>query len=114
MTLPRYPTRAIVPDKPIKSVPIQPLSQIILSYIENEREDDPVIQIKAGVWAKRSNVEGISIDGIRYYYAILPHASFDPLSRGEVSLDDIHIVQEITEGDFKIIIYTIGPIPNAA
>lgn len=115
MALPHQATRAIVPDRATRQPANRAdLTSTILSYIENEREDDPLVQVSGGIWAKRSNVEGISINGTRYYYALLPHASFDPLSRGQVSLDDIQIVQEIREGEFTILIYTIRQAPSAA
>ncbi len=115
MTLPRNATQATMPDRIIEKPVTKPdLFRTIVSYIDSEREDDPLVQVRPGIWAKRSNVEGVLINGTRYYYALLPHASFDPLSRGEVSLDDIQIVQEISEGDFTIVIYTIRPAPGTA
>ena len=47
-------------------------------------ESDPLVQTAAGVEAKTSNVQGVDVDGSRYYYRMVHGASFDPKSRGEL------------------------------
>ena len=84
------------------------LRQVIMSYVENEQDADPLIQLSDSVWVKASNYTGIDIAGEIYYYQLTPHASFDPLSRGEVQFSDIRIRATIDAGDFQITIYTFG------
>lgn len=79
----------------------------VLSYVTEERADDPLMEIEADIWVKTSNVEGIKIDGETYYYSLLPHMSFDPFARGKVSDSDIAIVYEETATDYPVMIYQI-------
>jgi hypothetical protein len=86
---------------------VERVTQSILPYVEGDRPDDSLIEVQAGVWVKSSNYRGVTIDGVVYYYAILPHQSFDPLSRGAVAPGAVEIVTEIRDRDFAIVIYRI-------
>jgi hypothetical protein len=50
---------------------------------EWDPDTDPLINLSGGAQAKSSNVLGVEVDGTRYFYRSLHHASFDPLSRGQ-------------------------------
>ncbi|QZT34966.1 hypothetical protein HUR95_06930 [Caldalkalibacillus thermarum TA2.A1] len=78
----------------------------VLTYAQTVRDDDPFIEAEPGVWVKQSNVEGIVVDGQRYYYSMIPHMSYDPLARGEVSMEDIDILYD-EQGEFPVMIYTV-------
>jgi hypothetical protein len=82
---------------------------VILGYLDQERGDDPLVQVSGQVWAKASNFNGVVIGGQVFYYRLLPHASFDPLGRGAVSERDVVVWQVIEDGEFTIVIYTLGP-----
>ncbi len=84
------------------------VTRIILSYLDDNRPDDPLVEVRSGVWAKSSNYHGVMIGGTCYYYALLPDQSFDPLSRGAVGPGDIQIVREIHDVDSTVIIYTLA------
>ena len=45
---------------------------------------DPLITVAGGVQVKSSNVHGVEIGNVRYYYHFTRTFSFDPLARGEV------------------------------
>lgn len=81
----------------------------VKSYIIDHREDDPLVEVDNDLWIKQSNVEGIVINGERYYYSLIPHMSFDPVSVGKVTPDSINIVYQSDESDdFPIVIYTVS------
>jgi hypothetical protein len=86
---------------------VERVANTILSYIDGQRAGDALLEIQEGVWVKSSNYGGVTIDGAVYYYAIVTHQSFDPLSRGAVTAGAIEIVTEIDDGDFPIVIYRI-------
>ncbi|HID86665.1 MAG TPA: hypothetical protein EYP55_04715 [Anaerolineae bacterium] len=84
------------------------VATVIMGYVEGESRDDPLVQLGENVWVKSSNYHGVEINGIVYYYCIFPHASFDPLCRGEVDLEAVRVRRIIGEPEFTIIIYTIN------
>lgn len=72
------------------------------SYVNTHRADDPLVSLD-GVEAKSSNIYGIEVDGVRYYYRILRHASFDPLSRGTVAQSEtIGVLHPGTEWEVAV------------
>ncbi|MFQ6057980.1 MAG: hypothetical protein ACE5MB_03745 [Anaerolineae bacterium] len=83
-------------------------AEVVMAYVEGRRGDDPLVQLDENVWVKSSNYYGVRIDGVVYYYCLLPHASFDPLSRGEVDREAVRVRKVISEPEFTIIIYTIN------
>ena len=83
----------------------------VLAYADGMQPDDRLIQVQEGVWVKASNYYGVAIGGVRYYYAIGPHASFDPLSRGVVSRAQIQVVYEDRSPEFDLLIYVIPDPP---
>jgi len=114
VALPRHEPQPVAAAQPSASPPTEEdIVTTILSYVDSERPDDPLIQVDDGVWVKRSNYQGVTIGSVVYYYALLPHASFDPLSRGAVSADQVQIIRILDDPGFRILIYTItGPLGN--
>jgi hypothetical protein len=96
------------------AVPADRVTRTILAYLEDSWSDDPLIEVQSGVWVKSSNYYGVTIAGAVYYYAMTSHQSFDPLSRGVVTLDAVEIVREIHDGEFTVIIYTIPGLATDA
>lgn len=45
---------------------------------------DPLVTVAEGVQVKSSNVYGVEIDNVRYYYHFTHGFSFDPVARGDV------------------------------
>ncbi len=98
-----------VPVVPVVDSAADPTS-VILSYLDHERADDPLIQVGNHIWIKASNVNGVVIGGQTFYYRLSPDASFDPVSRGAADPRDLVIWQVIHAEDSQIvIIYTLGP-----
>lgn len=77
----------------------------VLSYVETQREDDPLMEVESGIWVKTSNVKGVKVNGDTYYYSLWPHMSFDPVARGEVTEDEVDVVYEDDDSDMPLVIY---------
>jgi hypothetical protein len=78
-----------------------------LSYARQLRPDDPLVQVRPGVFAKRSNVEGVRLNGRTVYYDVLPHQSFGPLRSGKVSESQITVLGTERLGDTLVIVYVL-------
>lgn len=79
----------------------------VLSYALSWKgaQRDPLIAIAPGLEVKSSNINGILINGNTYYYSLAPHRSFDPLSRGVLGPDQIHVVGVIGDVPNRVTIY---------
>jgi hypothetical protein len=89
------------------NIEIEKIKKEIYSYVHKHREDDPLIEVESNIHIKESNVNGVSIDGKTYFYSLFPHMSYDPVSRGEVSKNEVNIIFEGQDEKIPIIIYTI-------
>lgn len=101
---------------PVVEVPSEgdaDVAVVITGYVEGQFGDDPLVQLEENVWVKSSNYYGVEINGVVYYYCLFPHASFDPLCRGEVGWEAVRAWTVISEPEFTIIIYTINYRCNA-
>ena len=78
----------------------------ILSYARSMQPDDELIQVRPGVFAKRSNVEGVEVAGTRLYYDIVSHQSFGPLSSGKLAEAQVRVVGREAQNGFLIVVYT--------
>lgn len=78
------------------------------SYVTQHRDDDPLMEVEPGVWVKTSNVKGINIDGETYYYSLAPHMSYDPVSRGEMSEEDVNVVYWDDDPEVSLLIYKLN------
>ncbi len=67
---------------------------------------DPLVTVAGGVQVKSSNVYGVQIDNVRYYYRFTKTFSYDPVSRGET--DTYRLVTVIEPGSpFEAEIYRL-------
>jgi hypothetical protein len=80
--------------------------ETVLSYARSMRPDDDLVQVRPGVFAKRSNVEGVEVGGTRAYYDIASHQSFDPLSTGKLAESQISVIGREAQNGFLILVYT--------
>lgn len=80
---------------------------LVKTYIVQQREDDPLVEIEPGVWVKTSNISGVQVDGTTYYYNLSPHMSFDPVSRGLLKPSMIDVVYKDKDPDVSYIIYKL-------
>lgn len=68
---------------------------------------DPVIEVAPGVTVRSSAVRGFELNGVTFFYYFEGRRSFDPLSRGAVSPDDVEVVTRDTDGERALVIYRI-------
>jgi hypothetical protein len=66
---------------------------------------DPMVQVSPNVMARTSNLAGFDLNGYTYYYAFEGKVSFDPLSRNELSRNEVEIVSYEQIGTESIVIY---------
>ena len=78
----------------------------VLSYARAMQPDDTLVQIRPGVFAKSSNVNGVQLNGTTYYYDIASHQSFGPLRSGAVSESQIDVVGREAQPNFLVLVYT--------
>jgi hypothetical protein len=88
-------------------IEIEKIKEEIYSYAHKHREDDPLIEVESNIHIKESNVYGVSIDGKTYFYSLFPHMSYDPVSRGDASRNEVNIIYDGQDEKIPIIIYTI-------
>ena len=69
--------------------------------------DDPLVEVRPGVRAKRSNVEGVRLDGRVVYYDVVGHQSFGPVARGRVREQDVIVLAREGEAPFEVVIYAL-------
>jgi hypothetical protein len=77
----------------------------VLTYARSMQPDDALIQVRPGVFAKRSNVEGIDVGGVRVYYDIASHQSFGPLRAGKLRESDVEVIGREAQNGFLIVVY---------
>jgi hypothetical protein len=90
-----------------KEIDIALLQSQVVSFADSwDTTKDPLVEVERGLMVKRSNVEGVIVEGVRYYYSMPNAPSFDPASRGEVK--DYEIVSTIDQGTpWEIVIYRL-------
>jgi len=63
-----------------------PVVPQVLRYLDEwDTLRDPLVTLPNGAQAKASNVYGIEVGGVRYYYQLTRGSSFDPLRLGRLS-----------------------------
>lgn len=97
-----FPPAAVASETDLEKV-----VEVVGSYADRQRDDDPLIEVEPGIWAKQSNVKGVEIDGVTYYYNLSPHMSYDPVSRNAVRKRDITIVYEDGDTEVPMVIYKL-------
>ncbi|HEX2037101.1 MAG TPA: hypothetical protein VHS99_23215, partial [Chloroflexota bacterium] len=79
----------------------------VLSYVDQHRDDDPLIEVRPGVMAKRSNVQGVQVNGRTVYYDLVSHQSFGPLRSGKVKEAEVDILARDGMGSFAVVVYSL-------
>ena len=79
----------------------------VLAYADGLRPDDPPVEVRPGVWAKRSNVAGVRLDGRTVYYDLLGHQSFGPWRRGQVGEADVVVVARKGAEPARLVVYAL-------
>jgi hypothetical protein len=80
---------------------------VVLSYADSLRPDDPLVEVRPGVSAKRSNVEGVRLGGRTVYYDLSAHQSFGPLRAGKATPADVVVLARQGQGDFELVVYAL-------
>ncbi|HET7769006.1 MAG TPA: hypothetical protein VFN74_09530 [Chloroflexota bacterium] len=78
----------------------------VLSYARAMQPDDELVQVRPGVFAKRSNVHGVTIDGRTYFYDVAAHQSFGPLRAGTLTESQVTVLAREAQPNFLILVYT--------
>ena len=78
----------------------------ILSYARAMQPDDTLVQVRPGVFAKHSNVHGVTLDGTTYFYDLASHQSFGPLRSGALTESQINVVGREAQPNFLVLVYT--------
>jgi hypothetical protein len=77
---------------------------VVLSYAGGMNPKDSLVTMPTGVMAKRSNVEGIDLNGRRVYYDLAADQSFGPIRSGKVAVEDVTFLWRTG----PVLIYTIN------
>lgn len=87
----------------------QEVVRVVTPYIDQwEPSVDPLITLSGVGEVKTSNVEGVMVDGHRYYYRLVNSFSYDPVSRGDAK--DYRMVEVLDPGtQFEVQIYQLTP-----
>jgi len=79
----------------------------VLSYARQMRADDTLVELRPGVFAKRSNVHGVDVGGRTIFYDVLPHQSFGPLRTGRVDESQVDVLARERTGDALVLVYVL-------
>jgi hypothetical protein len=69
--------------------------------------DDPLVSLAPKVHARASNLRGLSLNGVTYYYYVEGADNFDPLSRGMVGKEAVEVLLRDTSGPHSFVVYRI-------
>jgi hypothetical protein len=99
-------TQAPSVPPPSAVAPLAPAdAQYVLSFARGLRQDDPLVQVRPGVLAKKSNVEGVEVGGRTVFYDVTPHQSYGPLRTGKLSESQVEVLARDTESGALILVY---------
>jgi hypothetical protein len=100
------PATQSVAQPPPAAAPLAPSDlQNVLSYARTLRTDDPLVQVRPGVLAKKSNVDGIQVGDRTVFYDVVPHQSYGPLRSGKLSEQQVDILARDTDSGSLILVY---------
>lgn len=95
----RTPQSVIVADAPlVRDAIADRLSGAVL---------DPLVELTPGETVRASNLRGLALGGVTYYYYVEGRANHDPLSAGLVRGDQIQQLLRDDAGPAPVVIYTI-------
>jgi hypothetical protein len=81
--------------------------QAVLSYAQQMRAEDTLVQVRPGVFAKRSNVEGVAVGGRTIYYDLVPDQSYGPLRTGRVDESQVDVLGRYNGGNTLVVVYAL-------
>ncbi len=100
-------TDTLLPARtPISAVEPEILRSAILTRLDGAF-DDPLIEAAPGAIARASNIRGLRLNGVTYYYYFEGQRSFDPLSRGTVGRSAIEVVLRDESGPQTLVVYRL-------
>jgi hypothetical protein len=85
--------------------------ETVASYARSFQPDDVLVQVRPGVFAKRSNVAGVDVGGRKVYYDVTPHQSFGPLRTGQLAESEVQVLARLPAGDTLVLVYAPRPQP---
>ena len=90
-----------------ESVEPAPQAEIdaVLAFVQTMQVSDVLVEVRSGVLAKRSNVEGVRVGQRTLYYDVFPDQSFGPLRSGRWNPGEVRVLARISEGDTLVLIY---------
>lgn len=98
---------SLVPHTPVATTTTDvPLLRDAISGRLTGVVNDPLVEV-AGRSAHESNLRGLSLHGVTYYYYIEGQQNFDPLSRGAVTEANVEKIFRDDTGPQPLVIYTI-------
>ena len=87
-----------------------PVVAQVMSYVNDwNPQRDPLITLPGGVQAKASNVYGVDIGGLRYFYQLTHSSSFDPLRTGTAEEEEDYDVVAVIDANtpWEVLIYRL-------
>jgi hypothetical protein len=104
-------TGLLTPTSPMPTIVVSapPVAQV-LDYALGRRSpaEDPPVMLSSGSRVKSSNYSGVHIGDTTYYYNLAPRPSYDPLARGEVTAQQIHVVAIVGDPPDRVMVYTVA------
>ena len=79
----------------------------VLSFAETWQPDvDPLVEVRNHTMAKRSNANGVIMDGTRYYYMMPNAPSYDPITLGVAK--EYEVISVVNPGThWEVVIYRL-------
>lgn len=96
----------VTPYSSLSSPEAETIRAALHSHLDGTFED-PLIEAMPGVFVRSSNIRGLRLNGVVYYYYIEGERNFDPLSRGAVDYDAVEVVLRDVSGEFPLVVYRL-------
>ena len=98
---------ALAPHTPVANTQDLPLLKAAISDRLTGAVDDPIIEVVPGVSVRESNLRGLALNGVTYYYYVEGKENFDPFSRGLVPQERVEKIFRDDSGPNPVVIYII-------
>lgn len=69
---------------------------------------DPVLTVAPGMDVQSSHIHGFDVNGTTYFYYVEGSPRFDPLSRPDITADDVQVVLYEQRGTDTLVVYTLN------
>ncbi|MEM8530796.1 MAG: hypothetical protein AAGF95_08130 [Chloroflexota bacterium] len=73
----------------------------------NGVDHDPVLTVAPGMDVQSSHIHGFDVNGTTYFYYVEGSPRFDPLSRPDISADDVEVVLYEQRGADTVVVYKL-------